>query len=464
MWERRIRLRYCTTYSVYTAHALQTGEVAARRATGSRAARSFLRTFMLLSLLVFSGCAANASAPPPPQYRGGAIAPRAPYSTLQVPLHWARSRPLTLDEIASVYLSHMSLDDKLGQLFVVALSDTDYNANNAAMVERMHAGAIILYTVNMVGKEQTRTLIATAQAHATLPLLVLTDEEGGWVDRLIQFYGRRPSASEIGYTNDPAYATAQGLQTGKDMRALGFNADFAPDVDVEVVHGPDQSTRTFGSTPEGVTKMAGAYLTGMQQAGIVTCLKHFPGLGAATVDAHSELPKIDRTLDQIESVELAPYRNLIATGQVQMIMSTDLLMTAIDPVLPAEISPAIMTGVLRNELGFNGVVVTDALYMQGIAKKYSMATAAAMAIEAGNDMLEGAFSAYAVNDMKQAILDAMSRGDITPQRIDESVRRILLLKMRMGILPIPAGVAPVTPLGSMTPTVVDGPVALAPRG
>jgi beta-N-acetylhexosaminidase len=146
-----------------------------------------------------------------------------------------------------------------------------------------------------------------------------------------------------------------------------------------------------------------------------------------------------------------------------MIMSTDLLMPALDPVLPAEISPAIMTGVLREELGFDGVVVTDALYMQGISKKYSMATAAAMAIEAGNDMLEGAFSASSVGDMKQAILDAMRRGDITPQRIDESVRRILLLKMRMGILPVPAGVAQVTPLGSMTPTVVDGPLALAPR-
>lgn len=436
----------------------------ARSAGGSWVAHLLVRVLTLLSLFVFSGCAANAQTSVPPSYHGGSVAPREPYSTLQVPLHWARSRPLTLDEIASTYLSHMSLDDKLGQLFVVALSDTDYNANNAAMVERMHAGAIILYTANMVSKDQTRKLIATAQAHATLPLLVLTDEEGGWVDRLIQFYGWRPSASEIGYTGDPKYATAQGLQTGKDMRALGFNADFAPDVDVQLVNGPDQSTRTFGTTPEGVTRMAGAYLTGMQNAGIVACLKHFPGLGAATVDAHRDLPKIDRTIDQIEAVELAPYRNLIATGQVQMIMSTDLLMTAIDKNLPAELSPAIMTGVLRDELGYDGVVVTDALYMQGIAKKYSMATAAAMAIEAGNDMMEGAFSAYSVADMKQAIVDAMNRGDITPQRIDESVRRILLLKMRMGILPIPAGVAQVQPLGSMTPTVVNGPLALAPRG
>lgn len=449
--------------SYHTFGMAMAGRHTARHATRRGVARHIVRALTLLSLFVFSGCAANAGTPPPPSYHGGSIAPRAPYSTLQVPLHWARSRPLTLDEIASVYLSHMSLDDKLGQLFVVALSGTDYNATNAAMVERMHAGAIILYTANMTSKDQTRKLIATAQAHAALPLLVFTDEEGGWVDRLVQFYGWRPSATEIGATGDPAFAKAQGLQTGKDMRALGFNSDFAPDVDVEVVHGPDQSTRTFGSTPEGVTQMAGAYLTGMQQAGVMACLKHFPGLGAATVDAHLQLPTIDRTLDQIESVELAPYRNLIATGQVQMIMSTDVLMTALDPQIPAELSPAIMTGVLRQELGFDGVVITDALYMEGIAKKYSMATAAVMAIEAGNDMVEGAFSAYSVNDMKQAILGAMNRGEITQQRIDESVRRILLLKMRMGILPVPAGVATVTPIGSMMPTVVDGPLALAPR-
>ena len=173
------------------------------------------------------------------------------------------------------------------------------------------------------------------------------------------------------------------------MAALGFNADFAPDVDVQQVAGPDQITRTFGTTPQQVTKMAGAWMTGMQNANVAVCLKHFPGLGDAKTDAHLDLPVIKESRAQIEAIDLAPYRNLIATGQVQMIMATDLLMPALDPTLPAELSPKIITGVLRDELGYDGVVVTDALYMQGVLERFSMAQAAALAIEAGDDLLVG---------------------------------------------------------------------------
>jgi beta-N-acetylhexosaminidase len=294
-------------------------------------------------------------------------------------------------------------------------------------------------------------------------MLVMTDEEGGYVDRLQQLYGPRPTASEIGATNNPTYANQQGQQTGQDMAALGFNADFAPDVDVQQVAGPDQVTRTFGTTPQQVTTMAGAWMTGMQSVGVAVCLKHFPGLGDATTDAHLDLPVIKESRAQIEANDLAPYRNLIATGQVQMIMTTDLLMPALDPTLPAEISPAIVTGILRQELGYNGVVVTDALYMAGIADKWSEPQAGVLAIEAGDDMLVGAFSPYVVGLMISALKAAISSGQITKARIDESVRRILTLKMRMGLLPIPMGVVPVPPLGSMTAHITDGPVTFPPQ-
>jgi beta-N-acetylhexosaminidase len=307
---------------------------------------------------------------------------------------------------------------------------------------------------------QTKALIASAQAHAAYPLLVLTDEEGGYVDRLTQFYGWRPSATDIGDTGSKSYAQAQGVQTGKDMSALGFNADFAPDVDVQLVAGPDQITRTFGSTPEGVTAMAGAYMTGMQSQNITVCLKHFPGLGAATTDAHLGLPVIDRTVDQINAVELAPYKALIATGQVGMIMSTDLLMKALDPTLPAELSPTIINGVLRTQLGYDGVVVTDALYMDGITKTYSSSQAAALSIEAGDDLLVGTFTPSAVSWYIQGIKDAMANGQISTARINQSVLRILKLKIRMGLLPVPVhyfDFSSVTPLGSMKVRQVSGP-------
>ena len=194
------------------------------------------------------------------------------------------------------------------------------------------------------------------------------------MDRLAQIDGNHPGAPEIGATGSTTYAYQQGAKMAQDMTSLGFNLDLAPDVDVKLVDGRDLLCRTFGSTPGTVTQLAGAYLNGLQQNGVVGTLKHFPGLGDALGDAHLSLPVINRTRDQIESVELAPYRSMINSGQVQMVMTTDLLLPSVDPVLPAELSPSIITGVLRSELGFDGVVMTDALYMQGISDKVEHAT------------------------------------------------------------------------------------------
>jgi beta-N-acetylhexosaminidase len=147
---------------------------------------------------------------------------------------------------------------------------------------------------------------------------------------------------------------------------------------------------------------------------------------------------------------------------VQMIMTTDLLMPALDPTLPAEISPTIITGILRQELGYDGVVVTDALYMQGIANKWSEPQAAALAIEAGYDMVVGAFTTFQISMMMQSLKQALASHLLTKARIDDSVRRILMLKMRMGLLPVPMAVQPVAPLGSMSPTLGSWPSALLP--
>jgi beta-N-acetylhexosaminidase len=293
-----------------------------------------------------------------------------------------------------------------------------------------------------------RHLIAAAQSHTKVPLFVAVDEEGGYVDRLSDIYGFRPSAEMIAATGSATYARGQAIQVAHDMRGLGLNFDLAPDVDVAVVDGPDQSTRTFGSTPGPVTQLAGAYLQGLQTHGVIGCLKHFPGLGAATVDAHQYLPVIDRTRAQIEQVELAPYRALIEHHAPGCIMSTDLLMPALDPMLPAEISPATITGVLRRELGYDGVVLTDALYMQGISKTYPMPEAGVMAIQAGCDFLMGPGDPVTMGDMIDALKTAVISGRISRARIDQSVRRILALKYRFGLLKRPrarTGSGPTSP-------------------
>jgi beta-N-acetylhexosaminidase len=340
----------------------------------------------------------------------------------------------SLAVLAREYLSHMTLDEKLGQLFVVELVGADYTPDNAAMVEQLHAGGILLYNREMPNFTAAHNLVAAAQAHASLPLFVAVDEEGGYVDRMSDIYGWRPTATQIGASGSLDYARAQARQVARDMQSIGLNFDLAPVADVQLVDGPDQDTRTFGSTPETVTAFAGAWLNALQGSGVIGCLKHFPGLGAATSDAHLGLPFIGRTRDQIEQVELAPYRALIQQSDPGCIMSTDLLMPALDGDLPAELSYKTITGVLRQELGYDGVVVTDALYMQGIAQRYTQAQAGVLAIEAGCDFLMGPWDPDQTRDMISALKAAINSGAITMDRIDQSVLRLLKLKLQYGII------------------------------
>jgi beta-N-acetylhexosaminidase len=332
----------------------------------------------------------------------------------------------------------MSLDQELGQLFLAQLNGVDLTQNDIAMIQQQGAGGILLYADNFQTADQSRALIAAARAQARIPLLTTVDEEGGWVDRLEAIYGFRPSAQMIGATGDPSYARAQGVKAAHDMSALGLNFDLAPDVDVGLVPGQDLRSRVFGSDPQTVTTMAGAYLQGLQSSGKVAgTLKHFPGLGSVLDDAHLDLPTVHRTLAQLQSVELIPYQALIASGQVQAVMSTDVLVPALDHKLPAELSPAIIDGYLRGTLGFQGVVVTDALYMAGIAQTYPMPQAAVLAVEAGDDLLIGPSDPGSMGAMIDALRWAVQHGQISKQRIDQSVRRILLLKIYLGLMPMP---------------------------
>ncbi len=334
----------------------------------------------------------------------------------------------------------MTLDEELGQLFMVQNGSEFYSADLEQTLEQFHVGGVILYQSQMKTFDQTRHDIAEMQKHATIPLLISTDEEGGTADRLSNIYPYRPGATEISETGDVHVAAHEGAQTAHDFIALGINANIAPDVDVALINGPDQVWRTFGSTPQQVTTFAGAYLNAIQQAGVIACLKHFPGLGAASNDAHYALPIINRTVDQINAVELAPYRAFIQSNNPflhpGMIMTTDLLMPAIDPVMPAELSYPIITKVLRQQLGYDGVVLTDSLFMEGIYEHWSFPEAVVLAIKAGDDMIIGASGVRELTVDFAALKQALKDRTLTRARIDESVIRILALKMQYHIMPM----------------------------
>ncbi len=337
-------------------------------------------------------------------------------------------------EVVNAIISHMTLDQELGQFFVVEYLYPDANhADLQNMIGNMGAGGVILYkSMNIESIGQMQQLTHAMQSTARIPLIIGADEEGGGDEQTDGIFGPHPTEWQIGQTGNPQVASAFGTRLASELKQLGMNADFAPVVDVL-----DPSVawlRAFSRSPQMVSQMGAAEVDAMQNDGVMACLKHFPGLGDTTVNPHMGLPVINSSRQHIEQVDLAPYRALMSHHPA-MIMTTDLLMPAIDPQMPAELSYPIVTGILRNEIGYDGVVVTDALYMGGITDRYSMAEAGVLSIIAGNDMLEGPWNTAQMAAMVSALRDAVHSGRISKARIDASVRRILLLKQRFGLLP-----------------------------
>jgi beta-N-acetylhexosaminidase len=353
------------------------------------------------------------------------------------------SAHMSYKQLASLYVARMSLDEKLGQLIMVEYDDQYYSPDLDMMISQLHAGGVIMYEFQMMTFNQTKRDIAAMQQHARLPLLISSDEEGGIVHRLTHIYPPRPSALSIYQTGDPNVAAEQGHKVAHDLLALGINVNLAPDVDVALrPDAPDQVTRTFGYTVDSVEKFAGPYMKAMQGDGVAACIKHFPGLGDAAIDAHFGLPVVNRTKEQLYAVELAPFKHFIQSEDMLerpgMIMPTDVLMPAIDPVYPAELSSIFMTDILRKEFGYDGVTLTDALYMKGVeinGKQISMPEAGVLALNAGNDMLLGPTGAGQMIDMLNGLKQALQDGRLARSRVDEAATRIIALKMERHLMP-----------------------------
>ena len=376
--------------------------------------------------------------PAQPMYTGAFV--QQPLNAMQIDSLRHLVGYMKYKQLASMYVARMPLDVELGQLIMVEYSDTSYSPNLDMMVNKLHAGGVIMYEFQMKTFNQTRNDIAQMQKRATFPLLISTDEEGGpYVHRLQNIYGPRMSATDIYNTGNLNVATQQGHKVAHDLLSLGINENLAPDVDVNLVNGYDMITRTFGNDPASVIKFAGAYMQAMQSDGVVACIKHFPGLGDALTDAHTGLPVVNRTRQQIYSVELAPFKAFIQSQNKLdypgMIMPTDVLMPAIDPVYPAELSHIFMTDILRKEFGYDGVVLTDALYMKGITDKWDMPTAAVMALNAGNDMILGPTGTDQMIATLNALKAALQHGTLSKARIDEAATRIIALKMEHHLMP-----------------------------
>jgi beta-N-acetylhexosaminidase len=347
---------------------------------------------------------------------------------------------ITPQQYVDLIVQRMTLDQKLGQMMIVQFVGPSYSFDLSTMISQYDVGAVLIFAANnnIVNKVQLKGLIQQMQDNSTLPMAVAIDQEGGVVDRLLNLDGPRPSEATIGATGDPNIAMAAGIRDAQDLTSYGINLNLAPVVDVTNVYNPQLYTRTYGSNANLVTKMANAYLQGLQKSGkVLGTLKHFPGLGDVSTDPHSGVPHLTRSRSDLERIDWSPYRTLIQQGHVHAIMVTHEIVSAIDDSIPSSLSAKLVTGILRQEFGFDGVIMTDSLTMEGITAYYTEAQAAALAVEAGSDLLMGAATPSDVAAMIKGIKDAMGTGSISQQRIDDSVRRILMMKYAMGLLPIP---------------------------
>jgi beta-N-acetylhexosaminidase len=405
-----------------------------------RSARRVTVWTLLLSLLLVAACAAPSGGQPSNGLNGVEAALPSPtgqstHSPSAPTKNWRRE--LLMRQAVDKLLSGMTLDEKLGQMFLIETTWKNYNWDVDNMVVGMHAGAMIVYAQNITDWQQLHDYLAAIQAHAKIPLMISMDEEGGEVDRLgfLNLDPTLPSAQYLASTGDPRVAYDAGVTAAQEMSALGINTNLAPVADVRTVPNAIEWTRLFGDDPATVDRYAGAFLRGMQDNAVIGCLKHWPGIGSITQDPHLTLPTLDRSVEQLQTTEFAAFKGLLADNP-GMIMVTHVIVPGIDPNLPATLSPAVVQHTLRDKLGYQGVVMTDSLYMQGIAAHYTLPQAAVMSVEAGDDLLEGAFDTYSMRGMLQALHAAINAGDISLARIDQSVRRILTLKVRFGLIPV----------------------------
>lgn len=347
------------------------------------------------------------------------------------------ARRVAKDErTAHALLASLSLDEKLGQLIMPVIfpagpDDLTLTPDLRALIAEERIGG---YFVCAGGADamRLRAFTDSLQAHARIPLLLATDFEGGAWNFVQSAVGPRP-ASETIQTAREAYA--KGETDAGLLRSVGVRLNFAPTVDLLTnPETPILRERTFGADPERVVALAAAYLDGLAAGGVAGCLKHFPGLGAATRDPHVELPTISRSLADLWALELAPYRALLASGHAPMVMTTHLDMPEIDPETPTSLSATVIHGLLRKELGYEGVVVSDSLAMGAITSRYSVEDAAALALRAGTDLLLGAPDVASARATRRRLRDGLERGELFVEQVDQAVLRVLRFKVQWGLV------------------------------
>ena len=333
--------------------------------------------------------------------------------------------------------SGLSIEEKVGQLFFIGIPGPQADDITRQLVEHVRPGGICLFARNIREAAQTRGLIEDVSAIAGNNPLISLDQEGGLVDRLRRVVTPMPAANRI---RTASQAKRLGELVAEVVRILGFNMDFAPVVDVssEARAGSSNglAARAFGNSAEDVVKLAGAFLEGLSEGGVIGCLKHFPGLGASQIDSHEELPFVDIDMEELRNVDLVPYAKLLGQAEPAAVMVAHAAFPGLDlqetaqngKLLPSSLSYNFVTNLLRRDLGFKGVAITDDLEMGAVVKHFGIGEACRLAVLAGEDMLAICADPKAITYGFDAVVSAVRAGEIAESRIDESLGRIGRLK------------------------------------
>jgi beta-N-acetylhexosaminidase len=381
--------------------------------------------------------AANATTPQPGVASGVQEAKAAMTATTST-----TSTAATAQALARQTLARMTLEQKVGQVFMLGFEGASLNASNRALIQGLHLGGVTLFARNIDNGPQLARLDADLQTIADpVPLFISVDQEGGLVVRVTDGATIFPGSMAIGATGDLALARQVAEASANELLAMGVNMDLAPDVDVNTNPlNPVIGVRSFGSNVDLVSQFGAETIRTIQASGVSAVAKHFPGHGDTAVDSHRDLPVVPHPLERLQSLELVPFKAATQAG-VDGIMTAHLYLPQIEPQqdLPATLSRTVLTGMLREQLGFQGLILTDALDMDAIKKDRTAADAAVQAFEAGADMLLiagiTAEDRLHLGEGPPALLAAVRSGRVSEARLDASVLRILEAKARRGVLP-----------------------------
>jgi beta-N-acetylhexosaminidase len=339
-------------------------------------------------------------------------------------------------------LLSLPLEQQIGQFFYIGLAGTELDADTRALIQEVQPGGVIIFGRNVTGPQQLRDLLDGVGELLPTPPLLGVDQEGGLVDRLRKIFTPMPSARTIREHGDLAASRALGRITGEALRLLGFNMNFAPVMSIMTDERDLLSnglySRSFGRSPGEVLGYTTVYLRGLQETGIVGCLKHFPGIGAGEIDSHEQMPMVTLTHDDLVAQDLAPYIELFQRkdDRVRCVMvshggfpNIDITKGVTGGLLaPASLSPNIVTNLLREELGYQHLVVTDDLEMGAIARHCEIEPAVVRAFLAGNDMMLICARPDIIRRGYHSLLDVARNGRLPKDRMRSSLKRIAAMK------------------------------------